>query len=65
MKKLLLICLLPLVLPAFAQKWAKDYEFVDNPSNGLSLVKKEGKYGFVDQTGRVVVPVEFQEAVEA
>jgi hypothetical protein len=63
MKKLLFIFLLPMVIPAFAQKWAKDFDFVDNPSNGLSLVKKDGKYGFVDLNGKIVVPIEFQEAV--
>jgi hypothetical protein len=39
MKKLFLLVLIPLVMPAFAQKWAKDYDFVDNPNSGLSMVK--------------------------
>jgi hypothetical protein len=63
MKKLFFLVLIPLVMPAFAQKWAKDYDFVDNPNNGLSMVKKDGKYGFVDVGGKIVIPLEYDEAI--
>jgi hypothetical protein len=63
MKKLLFLLMLPFFLPVYSQKWAKNFDFVNESSCGLSLVKKDGKYGFVDKDGKIVVPLEYDEAV--
>ena len=62
MKKLMFVLLLPFFMPVFAQKWAKEYDFVNDLSNGVSLVKKSGKYGFVNKDGKVVVPLVYDES---
>lgn len=62
MKKLMFVLLLPFFMPVFAQKWAKEYDFVNDLSNGVSLVKKSGKYGFVNKDGKVVVPLIYDES---
>lgn len=39
------------------------YEFVEDPSNnGLIRVKLDGKYGFADTTGKIVIPCQFDDA---
>jgi hypothetical protein len=63
MKKILLILMLPFFMPVFAQKWAKNFDFVNDISCGLSMVKKDGKYGFVDKDGKVVIPLVYDESV--
>lgn len=35
----------------------KDYEYVGDFSEGLAVVKKEGKIGFVDKSGELVIPL--------
>jgi hypothetical protein len=62
MKKLLLLITIPFMLPAFSQKWAKEYDFVNDFANGASLVKKNGKYGFVNKEGKILVPTIYDEA---
>lgn len=37
----------------------KDYEYVGHFSEGLAVVKKEGKIGFVDKSGEVVIPLKW------
>lgn len=63
MKKLLLIAVLPLFLHGYGQKWAKQYDFVNDNAFGVSLVKKDGKYGYVNKDGDIVVPLQYDEAV--
>ena len=63
MKKLMLLLMMPFFLPAFAQKWAKEYDFVNECICGLSVVKKAGKYGYVDKQGKLIVPLIYDEAV--
>ena len=39
------------------------FEFVEDPSyNGLIKVKQNGKYGFADTTGKMVIPCQFDDA---
>lgn len=35
----------------------KDYEYVGDFSEGLAVVKNEGKIGFVDKSGELVIPL--------
>lgn len=64
MKRLCLLVLgLGLATALWAQKWAKDYDFVDECICTLSKVKKDGKYGYVNAEGKVIVPVEYAEAL--
>ncbi len=35
------------------------YDYVDCLSEGLAVVKRNGKYGFIDQTGKVVAPLNY------
>lgn len=37
----------------------KDYEYVGHFSEGLAVVKKEGKIGFVDKSGELVIPLKW------
>lgn len=37
----------------------KDYEYVGDFSEGLAVVKKEGKIGFVDKSGELVIPLKW------
>lgn len=40
----------------------REYKRVGNFSDGLALVEKDGKLGFIDKTGTVVVPLEYDRA---
>ena len=46
-----------------AQKWAKEYEHVNEIACGLSLVEKDGKHGYVDKDGKVIVPIMYDEGM--
>ena len=35
------------------------YDDIDCLSEGLAGVKKNGKYGFIDKTGKVVIPFKY------
>ena len=35
------------------------YDDIDCLSDGLAKVKRDGKYGFIDQTGKVVIPLNY------
>lgn len=41
-----------------AYNYAKEFDFFD----GLALVKQNGKYGFIDSSNNVVVPIEYSKA---
>jgi WG containing repeat len=63
MKKILiLLCLFP-VMNNYAQKWEKNYDFVDNCLCGLSKVKKNGKVGYVNKQGVEVVQLQYDEGL--
>lgn len=63
MKKLLILLLFFPVLGSYSQKWEKNYDFVDNCVCGLSKVKKEGKIGYVDKEGVVVIKLQYDEGL--
>ncbi|HSK14504.1 MAG TPA: WG repeat-containing protein [Phnomibacter sp.] len=64
MKRLLLSLIAgALVLPLAAQKWHKNFDFVDECICSVSKVKKDGKIGYVDINGKVIVPLEFAEGL--
>ncbi|HNJ29053.1 MAG TPA: WG repeat-containing protein, partial [Ferruginibacter sp.] len=63
MKKILLLFLLFPVLDSYAQKWEKNYESVDNCICGLSKVKKNGKIGYVNKDGDVIIKVIYDEGL--
>ena len=62
-KYYLLICLFAISICAVAQPWAKNYDRVDACNCGLALVKKDGKFGFVTEQGKVVIPLIYDEAL--
>lgn len=35
------------------------YDYIDCLSEGLAVVKRDGKYGFIDNTGQVVIPPKY------
>jgi len=68
MKRLLsglLVCLLLAAAPtALAQgggdaSWNSGIQHIDAFSDGLAVVAKDGKYGFIDTAGRLVIPCEW------
>lgn len=63
MKKILLLILLLPVLDSYAQKWEKNYEFVDNCICGLSKVKKDGKIGYVNKEGVEIIKPKYNEGL--
>jgi hypothetical protein len=63
MKKILSCLLLFPVLTGYAQKWEKNYEYVDNCVCGLSKVKKDGKIGYVDKAGVEVIKLQYDDGL--
>lgn len=63
MKKYFLPWLLLAATIIQAQPWTKQYDFVDDCVCGLAKVSKDGKFGYVDQQGKLIVPVIYQEAM--
>lgn len=43
-------------------KTVEDYETVGDYYNGLALVKKDNKYGYVDRNGEEIIPVQYDTA---
>lgn len=39
--------------------WRGQYDFVGYFSEGLATVELNGKWGFVDQQGKIVIPLEY------
>ncbi|WP_435932419.1 WG repeat-containing protein [Moraxella bovoculi] len=37
------------------------YDYVRCLKDGLAIAKKNNKYGYVDKTGKVVVPIQYDE----
>ena len=63
MKKLLVLLLLFPVPGTYAQKWEKNYDFVDNCICGLSKVKKNDKVGYVNKDGVEIVKPQYDEGL--
>ena len=63
MKKILLIACMLFVSGLYAQNWEKNYDYVDDCICGLSKVKKDGKIGYVDKKGTVVIPLIYSEGL--
>ncbi|MBE9577584.1 WG repeat-containing protein [Moraxella sp. K1664] len=64
MKKLLnpliiALSLLPLSALACEKPQVVGYDFVNCLSEGLASVEQNGKWGFIDNTGKVVIPVQY------
>ncbi len=63
MKKLLLMLLFSPVLGSYSQNWEKNYDYVDNCICGLSKVQKNGKVGYVDKEGVVIIKLQYNEGL--
>lgn len=65
LKKTLPLLFLSLTLQTLAQRSYKtviDYQYtyqISFPTNGFASVQKDGKYGFIDQTGKIVVDYKY------
>ena len=63
MKKLLILILLLPILSSHAQKWEKNYDYVDDCVCGLSKVQKDGKVGYVNKQGVEIIKPQYQEGL--
>lgn len=63
MKRFLLLLALVSSVPLCAQKWAKQFDFVDQCICGLSLVGKDSKIGYVDVGGNIIIPLQYDEGL--
>ena len=66
MKKLLILLLCWPALQLAAQKvpaWEKNFDYVDECICGLSKVGKDGKVGYVNNKGEVVIKLEYAEGL--
>jgi len=63
MKRLLLLLVLTSSVSAYAQKWAKQYDFVDQCICGLSIAGKNNKIGYVNEAGTVIIPLLYDEGL--
>ena len=55
--------MLPVTFTVNAQKWAKNYDFVDQCLCGMSLVGKDHKIGYTDHDGNIIVPLIYDEGL--
>ena len=64
MKKIFVLpAILMLGISGIAQKWAKEYVHVNELACGLSLVEKDGKHGYVNKDGKVIIPLIYNEGM--
>ncbi|GAB2811526.1 WG repeat-containing protein [Ferruginibacter profundus] len=63
MKKIFLLLFFFPILNNYAQKWEKNYDFVDNCICGLSKVKKNDKVGYVNKEGVEIVKPQYDEGL--
>lgn len=64
MKKILVMpAILMMSISGMAQKWTKEYTHVNEASCGLALVEKDGKHGYVNKEGKVIVPLIYDEGM--
>ena len=59
----LLVWLLTTGMYVVAQSWAKEYDRVDACNCGLALVKKAGKFGYVSEKGKLIIPLIYDEGL--
>lgn len=59
----LLLCLLAIGFYTVAQSWEKKYDRVDACNCGFYLVKKAGKFGYVNEQGKITVPLIYDDAM--
>ena len=60
-----LLFLIPVFICSLAagQSWTKQYDHVNEPCCGLSKVRKDNKYGFVNSRGKVIIPLIYDEVL--
>jgi len=63
MKRLLLLFILSIPLLSSAQKWVKNFNFVDQSSCGLLKVGKDNKIGYADINGNIVIPLVYDDGL--
>jgi hypothetical protein len=59
---ILLFSFLAMGVYTVGQSWVKKYDRIDASNCGLALVKKDGKFGFINEEGKVIVPLIYSEA---
>ena len=47
----------------WCQDWIKQYDNYDDFANGLALVSKAGKKGFVNKKGELIIPCIYEDAM--
>jgi hypothetical protein len=60
---LIVLVFLFIALPSYAQKWEKNYDYVDNCICGLAKVKKDGIIGYVNKDGIEIVKPQYEEGL--
>lgn len=63
MKKILALLFLFPVFNIYAQKWEKNYDFVDDCICGLSKVKKNDKVGYVNKEGVEIIKLQYTDGL--
>ena len=63
MKKILILMLLFPALGSYAQKWEKNYDYVDNCLCGLSKVRKNDKIGYVSKDGVEIIKLQYDDGL--
>lgn len=63
MKRYFVLALLLPTMLVQSQNWAKQYDYVDDCICGLAKVNKDGKFGYVDLKGNLVIPLIYQDAM--
>lgn len=56
---LLILCLIPALILGCEKKETKGFEEADNFYNGMAIVKAGEKYGYIDDTGAIVINPEY------
>jgi hypothetical protein len=64
MKKIFVLpAILIMTIGSMAQKWTKEYVYVNELSCGLSLVEKDSKHGYVNKDGKVIIPLIYDDGM--
>lgn len=59
-----MIVTLLLTTGVFAQNWRDKYDWVSYFSEGLASVRLNGKWDFIDRTGKIVIPFKYDSVGE-
>jgi hypothetical protein len=62
-KYLFLSASLIFMISGYGQAWTKAYDHVDNCVCGLSLVEKSGKHGYVNEQGKLKIPLIYDDGM--